>query len=97
VLFRPHARVREHPNRLRQRGHCASRLLLLARRCAATVQHITDAGDRADDVEIVFPFTAGVTGILFDASTYQFAGYVKSGAQTLLLQQANVSGPGVLP
>jgi hypothetical protein len=34
---------------------------------------------------------------LFDASTYRFAGYVQSGAQTLLLQQANVSGPGVLP
>lgn len=61
-----------------------------------TVKHITDAAGHAD-VEISFPFTDGVTGILLDASTYQFAGYVKNGAQTLLLQQANVSGPGVLP
>jgi len=62
----------------------------------AAVNHITDSAGRAD-VEFSFPFTNGVTGILFDASTYQFAGYVKGGAQTLLLQQANVSGPGVRP
>ena len=62
----------------------------------ATVQHITDAAGRVD-VELSFPFTGGVTGILFDASTYRFAGYVQSGAQTLLLQQANVAGPGVRP
>jgi hypothetical protein len=61
-----------------------------------TVKNITDAAGRAD-VEFSFPFTGGVTGILLDASTFQFAGYVESGAQTLLLQQANVSGPGVLP
>jgi hypothetical protein len=61
-----------------------------------TVDKITDAAGRAD-VEFSFPFTGRVTGILFDASTYQFAGYVQSGAQTLLLQQANVSGTGVLP
>jgi hypothetical protein len=60
------------------------------------VKHITDSAGRAD-VEFSFSFTKGVTGILFDASTYQFAGYVKGGAQTLLLQQANVSGPGVRP
>jgi hypothetical protein len=61
-----------------------------------TVQKITDAAGRAD-VEFRFPFTGGVTGILFDARTYRFAGYVRSGAQTLLLQQANVTGPGVRP
>jgi hypothetical protein len=61
-----------------------------------TVKDITDAAGRAD-VEFSFPLTGGVTGILFDATTYQFAGYLKSGGQTLLLQQANVSGPGVLP
>ena len=60
------------------------------------VKHITDSAGRAD-VEFSFPFTNGVTGILFDARTYQFAGYVKGGVQTLLLQQANVSGPGVRP
>ena len=61
-----------------------------------TVEKITDAAGRAD-IEFSYPFTDGVTGILFDASTYQFAGYMQSDAQTLLLQQANVSGPGVLP
>jgi hypothetical protein len=59
----------------------------------ATAQHITDSAGRAD-VEFSFPFTNGVTGILFDARTYQFAGYVKGGVQTLLLKQVNVSGPG---
>jgi hypothetical protein len=61
-----------------------------------TVKHITDAAGRAD-VEFRLPFADGVTGILLDAATYQFAGYVKDGTQTLLLQQANVSGPGVRP
>ena len=60
------------------------------------IKHITDSAGRAD-VEFAFPFTDGVTGILFDARTYRFAGYVKGGAQTLLLQQADVSGPGVRP
>jgi hypothetical protein len=31
------------------------------------------------------------------AATYRFAGYVKNGAQTLLLEQADVAGPGVRP
>jgi len=61
-----------------------------------TVKNITDAAGRAD-VEFSFPFTGGVTRILFDVSTFQFASYVENGTQTLLLQQANVSGPGVLP
>jgi hypothetical protein len=58
-----------------------------------TIEHVTDAAGRAD-VEFRFPFTSGVTGILLDASTYRFAGYVKTGAQTLLFEQADVSGPG---
>jgi hypothetical protein len=61
-----------------------------------TVKNITDAAGRAD-VEFSFPFAGGVTGVLLDARTYRFAGYVKNGTQTLLLQQANVSGPGVRP
>lgn len=61
-----------------------------------TVRNITDAAGRGD-VEFSSPFSDGVTGILFDANTYQFAGYVESGAQTLLLRQANVSGPGARP
>ena len=62
----------------------------------ARVRHITDGAGRAD-VEFSFPFTDGVTGILLDARTYQFAGYMDSGVQTLLLRQANVSEPGVRP
>lgn len=61
-----------------------------------TVRRITDAAGRAD-VEFRFPFSGGVTGVLVDARTYGFAGYVKDGAQTLLLRQADVSGPGVRP
>jgi hypothetical protein len=61
-----------------------------------TVKNIIDAAGRAD-VEFSFPVTGPVTGILFDASTYQFAGYVRSGAQTLLLQQAAVARPGDRP
>jgi hypothetical protein len=61
-----------------------------------SVRHITDAAGRAD-VEFSFPFADGVTAILLDARTYQFAGYVNGGAQTLLLRQAQVSGPGVRP
>jgi hypothetical protein len=61
-----------------------------------TIKHVTDAAGRAD-VEFSFPLTSGVTGILFNARTYQFAGYLENGAVTLLLQQANVSGPGVRP
>jgi len=60
------------------------------------VKTITDAAGRAD-VEFSFPLAGGVTGIFFDARTYRFAGYLTSGGQTLLLQQANVSRPGVLP
>lgn len=61
-----------------------------------TIKHVTDAAGRAD-VEFSFPLTSGVTGILYSARTYQFAGYLDNGAVTLLLQQANVSGPGVRP
>jgi hypothetical protein len=61
-----------------------------------TIKHITDAAGRAD-VEFSFPVTSGVTGILFNARTFQFAGYLENGAVTLLLQQANVAAPGVRP
>jgi hypothetical protein len=61
-----------------------------------TIKHVTDAAGRAD-VEFSFPLTSGVTAILYNARTYQFAGYLDNGAVTLLLQQANVSGPGVRP
>jgi hypothetical protein len=70
--------------------------LALAAVPGVTIGHVTDVAGRAD-VEFRFPFTSGVTGILLDARTYRFAGYVKDGAQTLLLRQANVAGPGVRP
>ena len=74
----------------------ASWFMALADVPGVTLQNVTDAAGQRD-VEFTFPFTDGVTGLLLDASTYQFAGYVKAGAQTLLLKQAMVSGPGVLP
>ena len=61
-----------------------------------TIKHITDAAGRAD-VEFSFPVTSGVTGILFNARTFRFAGYLENGAATLLLQQATVAAPGVQP
>ena len=70
--------------------------LALADVPGASVQNITDAAGQRD-IEFTFPFTDGVTGILINAGTYHFAGYVTGGAQTLLVKQANVSGPGVLP
>jgi hypothetical protein len=70
--------------------------LALAAVPGVTVRHVTDMAGRAD-IEFRFPFTGGVTGILLDAGTYRFAGYVKDGAQTLLLRQANVAGPGIRP
>jgi hypothetical protein len=70
--------------------------LALAAVPGVTVGQVTDGAGRAD-LEFRFPFTSGVTGILLDARTYRFAGYVKDGAQTLLLRQANVAGPGVRP
>jgi hypothetical protein len=70
--------------------------LALAAVPGVTAGHVTDTVGRAD-IEFRFPFTNGVTGILLDARTYRFAGYVKDGAQTLLLRQANVAGPGVRP
>ena len=61
-----------------------------------TIKHVTDAAGRAD-VEFSFPLTSGVTGILYNARTYQFAGYLSNGTQTLLLKQTPVAAPGVSP
>jgi len=74
----------------------ATWFLALADVPGVTIQHVTDQAGRAD-IEFGFPALDGVTGILLDAGNYHFAGYVKGGAQTLLLKQALVSGPGVLP
>jgi hypothetical protein len=49
------------------------------------------------DLAFRFPFAKGVTEILLNPHTYAFAGYASGPAQTLMTQQAVVSGPGVLP
>jgi hypothetical protein len=66
----------------------------------AGLTYITDqAGHR--DIEFTFPAQDGVTGILVNATmTYgsvQYEGYVRDGQETLVLNQALVSGPGVRP
>jgi hypothetical protein len=66
----------------------------------AGLTYITDnAGHR--DIEFTFPAQDGVTGILVSAAltygTVQYEGYVRNGQQTLILNQALVSGPGVRP
>jgi hypothetical protein len=48
------------------------------------------------DVAFRFPFTDGITEILFNASTYQFAGYVRDGIETVITKEVTVSGPGSL-
>jgi hypothetical protein len=63
--------------------------------------HITDeAGQR--DIEFTFPARDGVTGILVNSSLLgkggiQYEGYVRNGQQTLVLNQAPVSAPGIRP
>jgi hypothetical protein len=70
-------------------------LLVLADIPGVTVQHVTDVTGQAD-VAFRFPFSDGVTEILFNASTYQFAGYVRDGSETVITKEAAVSGPGSL-
>jgi hypothetical protein len=79
-----------------QSDHAENWFLALADVPGVSVRNITDAAGH-QDIEFVFPFQDGVTGILVNASTYHFAGYVTGGTQTLLVKQATVSGPGVLP
>jgi len=69
--------------------------LLLAEIPGVTVAHVTDVTGQAD-VAFRFPFTDGVTEILFSARTYTFAGYVRDGRQTVITKEAPVSGPGSL-
>jgi hypothetical protein len=69
--------------------------LLLADIPGVTVVHVTDLVGRAD-MAFRFPFTDGVTEILFNARTYQFAGYVRDGIETVIAKEVSVSGPGSL-
>jgi len=66
-----------------------------------SVQHVTDAAGQ-QDIAFTFPSQDGVTAILvnarlLNAGTIQYEGYVRDGQQTLVLNQALVSGPGVRP
>ena len=69
--------------------------LMLAGIPGVTVQQVTDVTGQAD-VAFRFPFTDGITEILFNATTYQFAGYVRGGIETVITKEVTVSGPGSL-
>jgi hypothetical protein len=66
-----------------------------------SVQHVTDAAGQ-QDIAFTFPSQDGITAILvnarlLNAGAIQYDGYVRDGQQTLILNQALVSGPGVRP
>ncbi|MCW2931063.1 MAG: hypothetical protein JWM19_2025 [Actinomycetia bacterium] len=69
--------------------------LLLAEIPGVTAEHITDVAGQAD-LALRFPFTDGVTEILFNASTYRLIGYVRNGTETVITKIAEVTGPGSL-
>jgi hypothetical protein len=70
--------------------------LLLGEIPGASAHAMTDVTGQAD-IAFEFPYNNGVTAILLDEHTYQFAGYVKNGVQTIVAKQSIVSGPGVQP
>jgi hypothetical protein len=74
-------------------GPQGSWFLMLANVPGVTVRQVTDVTGQ-HDVALHFPFTDGVTEILFNARTHEFAGYVRDGVETVLTQQVPVSGPG---
>ena len=79
----------------------SSWFLALADVPGVSVQHVTDAAGN-QDIAFTFPSQDGVTAILVNAKllsagTIQYEGYVRDGQQTLVLNQALVSGPGVRP
>jgi hypothetical protein len=79
----------------------SSWFLALADVPGVSLQHVTDAAGQ-QDIAFTFPFRDGVTAILvnarlLNAGTIQYEGYVRDGQQTLVLNQALVSGPGVRP
>jgi len=61
-----------------------------------SLHQVTDAAGHLDQA-FTFPAGDGVTQILLNASTLQYAGFVRDGQQTLVLRQNLVSGPGVRP
>jgi hypothetical protein len=68
-------------------------LLALGGIAGVTVERVTDVTGQSD-VAFRFPFTDGVTEILFNASTYELVGYVRGGIDTVITKQVIVSGPG---
>jgi hypothetical protein len=79
----------------------ASWFLALADVPGVSLTHITDEAGH-QDIEFTFPAQDGVTGILVNATLLdkgeiQYEGYLRDGQQTLVLNQALVSGPGVRP
>jgi len=69
--------------------------LVLADIPGVTVEHVTDVTGQAD-IAFRFPFTDGISEILFNASTYELVGYVRSGIETVMTRQVVVTGPGSL-
>jgi hypothetical protein len=74
------------------RGPNGDWFLMLADVPGVTVRQVTDVTGQ-HDVALHFPFTDGVTEILFNARTHEFAGYVRDGVETVLTLQLPVSGP----
>jgi hypothetical protein len=69
--------------------------LMLADIPGVTVRQVTDVTGQAD-LAFRYPFTGGIAEILLNASTHQFAGYVRNGVQTVITKEETVSGPGSL-
>jgi hypothetical protein len=67
--------------------------LMLADIPGVTAQRVTDVAGQAD-LAFRYPFTDGITEILFSASTHQFVGFVRDGAETVVTKDVTVSGPG---
>jgi hypothetical protein len=76
-------------------GSAGDWFLMLADIPGVTVQQVTDVTGQAD-VAFSFPFADGITEILFNASTHQFVGYVRDGAETVITKEVTASGPGSL-
>jgi hypothetical protein len=69
--------------------------LMLAGIPGVTVQRVTDVTGQSD-LAFRFPFTDGITEILLNASTHEFAGYVRGGIETVITKDVIVSEPGSL-
>jgi len=67
--------------------------LMLAGIPGVTVRQVTDVTGQSD-LAFRFPFTDGITQILLNAGTHQFAGYVRGGIETVITKEVTVSGPG---